>query len=207
MKKKSKNKGIGGVFHQAVMNTTQSKGNLKMSATKGVVDVLTILAGITAASAAGPAIGFFGGLGLLGLSHYYIDDKTGLIRIGSASMVGYSIAKFAKDVIAGMNKSTDATIESTVKSRLGDLKEELIAAFHINKLFKKEGDQNLKGFGGDDEQFGDIDLTALDMFENFNEREAREFSQKQITGSPDMDGLNDDSMGFAYSIIDEDYQE
>ena len=200
MSKKKKNRGIGGLFDAQTMAVT-SKGDLKASAIKMLNDTIGVTSGVVASAVTGPTIGVFAGLGLLFLSHY-LDDKTGVVRIGSAALLGYSLAKSYQNLADALNKSATGTVETTVKSRLSDLKEEVMAALFLNKIFKKK-DAELKGF--EDNQVEGLDLSALDMFNQFNEQEAAEFESRQmgfIEGYDDEDNQIG-SMDFAYSIIDE----
>ena len=203
MSKKKKNRGIGGLFDAQTMAVT-SKGDLKASAIKMLNDTIGVSSGVVASAVTGPTIGVFAGLGLLFCSHY-LDDKTGIIRIGSAALLGYSLAKSYQNIADALNKSANGTVETTVKSRLSDLKEEVMAALFLNKIFKKK-DAELKGF--EDDQMQGLDLSAMDIFNEFNQQEAQDFQSRQIGFT---DGYGDEesegqvgSMDFAYSIIDED---
>ncbi len=210
-----KNKGSGhklkakGKNFISAYNAKETKGSFSNAGLKTLVDVVlgaTVGAGIGAVS--GKQAKWFG-LGMIGLGHYF-GDKSGVLRVAGASAIAYGIAKhFENEQIASsVNGFTLAGESSKAKTRLTQFKDEALATFYLDKIFKggasiSTADSSTNADGS----VGAIDLSALDFFDNFNRQEADEFeSQNAIAGYSDFDDDNEELSSapeFAYSIIND----
>lgn len=115
-----------------------------------------------------------------------LGDKTKLSMIAGASMIGYGIAKSkyfeAEAKKAEAKKELDGfslgIVKDQAKNRLIDFKESWMKAFFLDKLIKPKED---KGAGNNTgESIGAIDLSALDVFEDFNRQQAIKFESDRV---------------------------
>lgn len=202
-------------------NAKEAKGNISNTGLKTLVDVLlgaTLGAGIGAVTGKQAR---FVGLGMIFLGHY-TGDKSGVLRVAGASALAYGIAKyFENETLAGTVNGVTLQGETTkAKTRLTTFKDEVLATFYLDKVFKK------KDSTGDDTAdntttsqasttVGSIDLSALELFDDFNHQEAEDF-HAQLSASPDFeqddyedeysvnDAPSEREAEYAYRIIDED---
>lgn len=141
------------------------------------------------------------------LTGHYVGDKSGLLRIAGASTMAYGIASaLSNQEISGTVDGVSLAGEtSKAKARLDNWKEQMKVAFFLDKIFKK-GDT---ADGGTDAAVGAIDLSSLDMFDEFNQMEAadyeatRGYSETQAYGLPDF-STNAPTREMSFAIIDED---
>jgi hypothetical protein len=174
--KKAKRKGLAG-FMDEYNNKPTGKGFEANTALKSVVDVII---GVPIGGAIGAMSGVWSvpiGFVLLAGGHYF-KDKSGLIRIAGASAIGYGIAK----AIENKDASKSATVNGlgateAIKTRLSNFKDEVMAAYYLDRIFKKE--PATKSLETEDGAVGEIDLSAMDIFDEFNQQEADEFAQLQ----------------------------
>ena len=137
------------------------------------------------------------------ITGHYTGDKSGLLRIAGASTMAYGIAcALANQEISGTVDGISLAGEtSKVKARMENWKEQMKVAFFLEKIFKK-------GDGGTD-AVGAIDLSALDVFDDFNQLEAeqyeatRGYSEEQPYTLPDFSS-NAPTRETSFAIIDED---
>ncbi len=195
-------------------------GNALLKTTVDVVGA-TLGAGLGSALGKGSTIA---GVLLIGTGHL-VGDKSGILRmLGTGSLI-YGMAKIFENAnLAGtVNGVTLEGETSKAKTRLVAFKDEALATFHLDKVFKKktgtttDTTSTTASTSTDttaSTTVGSIDLSALDFFDNFNEQEAQDF-HAQLNASPDyLDDESDDytvneapseqEPEFAYRIIDED---
>jgi len=121
---------------------------------------------------------------------HHIKEQSGLVRIVGASAIAYGIAKnidfkaAAKQAqVNGIGGLAGAT--QSMKERVQGVKSDLMAAYFLDRIFKKGDDdgtvaQKIAAFNmNDDDGVGAIDVSALDFFEDYNQQEADEFQQQQ----------------------------
>lgn len=201
MKKKKNSKKSGGMLQR--YKDAKTKGNLVNTGLKSLVDLTigaTVGAGIgaTTGRAALPI-----GILLIAGSHYFEED-TGVLRIAGGATIAYGIGKAIENKnIADENAVNGFTLAgetSKAKTRLAQFKDEILAAFYLDKIFKKkEADVE------DEQAIGAIDLSALDVFETNNRNEAIDF---ELSNDEDEEDYTELSSGFevpeyAYAIEDD----
>ena len=204
-KKKKNNKNVLEKYKDA-----KTKGNVANTGMKSLVDIIlgaAVGAGLGAASgrAAVPL-----GLVLIAGSHYF-DEETGVIRVAGAATVAYGIGKAIDNKkLADENAVNGITLAGEAdkaKTRLGDFKDEILAAFYLDKLFKKGNSD------GENQAVGAVDISALDAFEQFNHNQAVQYQLEEgglddnypeLEGYDDEDELDDFSVYPDFSVIDED---
>jgi hypothetical protein len=176
--KKARRKGLAG-FVDDYNSKPTGKGNIANTALKSVVD------GILAAplgGAMGAASGIWSiplGLLLIGGGHYF-QDKSGVIRIVGAAAIGYGIAKALENKEASKSASVNGLgATDAIKSRLGNFKDEVMAAYYLDRIFKKDTTKSIESDGS----VGEIDLSVMDIFDDFNQQEADEFAQSLQDGN------------------------
>jgi len=187
-------------------NARQTKGNITNTGLKTLVDVIvgaTIGAGIGAVSGKQAK---WVGLGMIGMGHYF-GEQSGILRVAGASAIAYGIAKhFENEELAGTVQGITLAGESEkAKTRLTQFKDEVMASYYLDKIFKKSEPV----IDTPTETIGAIDLASLDFFDQFNEQEADEFEYEQklnqrnipIFESPLLPPEPSDEM--AYSIIED----
>lgn len=161
------------------------------SAKQGVFEIATAVAGAFLSSLTGSTAGVVSGVVLVGMGNYF--DKTGLLKSAGIGALSYAIAKSLSDKY-GLGALGEP---KTVKERAIQFKDELLAAFYIDKLLPKKQESGTTVSGFDNDELGELNLDALDMYDDFNQQQASAFAQEsQMFGDfPEMD--------FAYSVIDE----
>lgn len=156
----------------------KAESNIVNTLAKTGIDLLlgaTLGAGVSAASG---RLSLPIGLALLASSHYF-DEQTGVIRTTGTAAIAYGIAK----AIANQNLAEQQSVDgfslagetSKAKVRMESFKDELFAAFFINKFLKKKeqpSDQT------ESEPVGAIDLSSLDFFEEQLEQQAADFQEQ-----------------------------
>lgn len=200
MKKKKRSPASSKKGFVARYNEKETKGKIGNTALKTLVDTITgAVIGTGVGAMAGKYAAIIGPV-IIGVGHY-AGDKSGVIRIAGASAMAYGIAKALENQsVNGLGSLGD------VKSRMGNLKEELFVAFYLDKVFKKKGNPVSSGNSSDlvaDAQtdIAGIDLSALDMFEDFNEQEARQFQGFSL---PDYDEeYPSTNRDFSFAVIDD----
>lgn len=151
------------------------------------------------------------GLGVI-LSGNLLGDKTGISSTIGTGMFVHGVAKFLENLeksksVEGFSLAGEA---GSMKARLVEFKDGLLASFYLDKLIAKK---SVDGIEQDGEEIGSleaIDLSALDMFEDFNQQEADEFEARrnpQIESAPmdiSVDGyLGAQNKDFSYAFIDD----
>lgn len=171
MKRKKRKSKSGMIAKYRAMST---KGNIKNTGIKSVLDLVlgaTLGAGIGASSG---RMALPIGLVLIAGSHY-MAEETGVVRLAGAATIAYGIGKAIhnKQVAEdnAVNGITLAGEASKAKSRLSAFKDELITAFFLDKVLKKDEDAGA--------EIGAIDLSSLDVFEQSNHSEAMAFEMDQ----------------------------
>lgn len=194
MKKKKNNKSKGIL---AKYKAQKTKGDLKGTGLKTLVDLLvgaTIGAGI-GASAGRASLPI--GLALIVGSHY-MDEETGILRLAGSATIAYGIGKaISNKNLAEANAISGFTLAgetSKAKSRLVQFKDELITAFYLDKVIKKNNQV-------EDTQVGAIDLSSLEIFDRNNQNEALKYEMNaDVLPEPTADYEEDD---FAFDLIEE----
>ncbi len=181
-------------------NERETKGKIGNSALKTLVDgIAGAVIGTGVGAMAGKYAAIIGPV-IIGIGHY-TGDKSGVIRIAGASAMAYGIAKALENQsVNGLGSLGD------VKSRIGNLQEELFVAFYLDKVFKKKGSTvpSTSTSTDPDTEIAGIDLSALDMFEHFNEQEADAYQQFQGFSLPDYeDDLPSGKQDFSFAVIDD----
>ena len=189
--------GLGGFTEWYNPGEKGSYKNLGQSAKQGAFEVLSAIAGAFLSQLATPKAGIPAGAILVMTGNYF--DKTGLLKAAGVGAMAYGIAKSLSDKygLGGLGEA------KTMKEKAMQFKDELMAAFYIDKLIgkKEESGAAVSGFDGSDDELGQLNLDALDMYDDFNQQQASSFAQEsQMFG--DMGDLD-----FAYSVIDEDPSE
>ncbi len=192
-KKKNKSKGI-----LAKYKAQKTKGDLKGTGIKSLVDLLvgaTVGAGI-GASAGRASLPI--GLALIAGSHY-MDEGTGILRLAGSATIAYGIGKaISNKNIAEANAVNGFSLageSSKAKSRLVQFKDELITAFYLDKVIKKKTDNQLE-----DGQVGAIDLSSLEIFDQNNKNEALRY-EMNAESLPEPTASYDED--FAFDLIEE----
>ncbi len=185
--KKGKRGGLAGLLDSYNERETGA-GNVGNTALKTIVDVVL---GVPVGIAIGGAAGLWSlpfGLVLIGAGHHF-KDQSGLLKISGAAAIAYGVAKNIEFNNAAKKAEVNGVggLEGTgqaIKDRLKTVKDDLLAAYFLDRLFKK-GDSDSKEVAKmteldeDLSTVGSIDLSDLDIFENFNQQEADEFEAAQ----------------------------
>lgn len=222
MKKKSnrgKRSGLAGFYDSYSLQQpgTANAGNIAL---KTVVDALV---GVPVGVLIGGATGLWSlpfGLLLIAGGHHF-KEKSGIARIVGASAIAYGVAKnidfktaSKQAQINGIGGLAGAT--QGVKDRMQMVKTDLMAAYFLDRLFKKNDSgttsTKLAVFDDDDDDtsIGAIDVSALDFFEDFNQQEADEFEQQnsleyqQPSYQPYFDSTDSLSPDASFSMMDDD---
>jgi hypothetical protein len=189
MSKKQKQSTRGGLSgFVASYNAKEAGGtNYGNTALKSVVDaVLGVPVGIAIGGAAGLWSLPFGAL-LIAAGHHF-KDHSGLLRITGASAIAYGVAKNvdfnnAAKAAKASGVSGFAGTTQGVKDRLKTVKDELLSAYFLDKIFKKKETAPPAGTPvakmaelDESETVGAIDLSSLDMFDEFNKEQADGFN-------------------------------
>ncbi|MBI3237707.1 MAG: hypothetical protein HYZ43_02500 [Flavobacteriia bacterium] len=178
-KKKAKRGGLGGLLDAHAETPTKNK--VGESAKKTLVDTL---AGATFGAGIGSLVGNFSipaGIIIIGISHY-TEEKSGILRLAGSSAIAYGIAKF----IENQNASKSAGVNGLegqgelIKARLTKFKDEVLAAYYLDRLFKKKETETPKEVKSEIQEptIGEIDLSALDIFEEYNHFQASEYERE-----------------------------
>ena len=191
-KKRNNNKGLIQKYKSA-----QTKGNIANTGLKSLVDLLlgaTLGAGIGAGTgkAAVPI-----GLLLIAGSHY-LDEETGILRVAGSATVAYGIGKAIQNKntievqdVQGVPLSGEA---SKAKARLVSFKDEILAAFYLDKVLNKKEETG---------EIGAVDLSALEIFDQNNKNEAVRF-ELENNDVPDLEeSFLPESEDFSFSMIEE----
>jgi hypothetical protein len=176
----------------------KTKGNITNTGLKSVVDLIlgaALGAGIGAGTgkAALPV-----GLLLIAGSHYF-DEETGLLRVAGSATIAYGIGKAIQNKNAIEVQDIQGVSLGEVgkaKERLISFKDEILAAFYLDKVLNKEK-------AADAGEIGAIDLSALEVFDQNNKNEAvrHELESNDI---PDLEeGFASDSDDFSFAMIEE----
>lgn len=167
-----------------VKRYTDAKGkkNIGVSAMKMGVESVGALAGGGAGAIAGIASPFVG-IALLFVGQYF-GDETGLLKVAGAGMIGYGVANAVTNRDNARSASINGLgeVKGNVSQRLVDYKDNLMHAFYLDKLFKKDGGSTSNDDLGSTPY---LDTSGLDVFTDFNEQFAiRQASQEadQETG-------------------------
>lgn len=154
-----------------VKRYTDAKGKKKAgtSLMKMGVEGAGALAGGGAGAIAGIASPFVG-IALLFVGQFF-GDETGLLKVTGAGMIGYGVANAMtnRDNAKAASLNGLGEVKGNVTQRLVDYKDNLMHAFYLDKLFKKDGD-------GSDTKSVDLgstpylDTSGLDVFSEFNEQ-------------------------------------
>lgn len=203
MKKKSKGSGYQPNRKKGYIdayNARETKSNPVNTGIKTLVDVIlgaTIGAGI--GSASGKQAKWIG-LSMIGIGHF-MGDKSGVIRIAGASAIAYGIAKhFENEQLSGTFEGITLAGETgKAQTRLAQFKDELFATFYLDKVFKKNPQLDTLNSAS---EVGAIDLSSLDIFENFNHQEASDFQENQ--NQLEDYSINEAPNDFTYAIIEDD---
>jgi hypothetical protein len=193
-KRKASSKGMLQKYKAA-----QTNGNITNTGMKSLVDLIlgaALGAGIGAGSgkAALPV-----GLLLIAGSHYF-DEETGLLRVAGSATIAYGIGKAIQNKNAIEVQDIQGVSLGEVgkaKERLISFKDEILAAFYLDKVLNKEEKTADAG------EIGAIDLSALEVFDQNNKNEAvrHELESNDI---PDLeDDFASDSDDFSFAMIEE----
>lgn len=210
--RKSPSGSKGSSFFKRLSDDKDNKTSTKLI--RSGVDVGGALAGGLLGSAIGKNAALFG-LGVL-VTGNFVGDRTGLYKTIGSGMLAYGVAKFLQDSDTANKGVQGLSGTEGVKERLGKYKDELMAAFYLDKVFKKksDGSDTDTASKGEDESIGALDLSALDFFEDYNHQQANEFEFNQgyqqdalpdytVSAAPydDEDYAPDED--FSYAIIDD----
>jgi hypothetical protein len=187
-RKKAKRAGLAGVVDTYNARKT-GKGNVGNTALKSIVDVAV---GVPIGVALGGVAGLWSlpfGLVLIGAGHH-LNDKSGLLRITGATAIAYGIAKniefneqAKKSQVNGIGGLQGAS--EGIKDRLKIVKEDLMAGFFLDRIFKNEESTSTKKSAFEDDDFeqgaevGAIDTSILDIYDDYNRQEADEYEAEQ----------------------------
>lgn len=183
MPKKKKNKGLSGT-----VAVSRKKGMLerynslpenaaKTKAIKSGVDILGAIAGGGLGALIGRHAALFGA-GVL-VAGNMMKDKSGLCRVIGAGMLSYGVAKIFENQALAKQKSvqgfTLAGAAEGAKERVTIYKDELLSAFYLDRLFKK----NPSTDGENSDTVEGLDLSSLDFFDENNHQEALEYESSR----------------------------
>lgn len=180
-----------------------AKGNYGNTAVKTGIDLIL---GATLGAGIGATTGRLAipvGLLLIAGSHFFEED-TGVVRTTGSAAIAYGIAKaIANQNLAeneAVNGFTLAGETSKAKVRLESFKDELFAAFFINKLLKEKKQTN----SSTDQSVGSIDLSDLDFIERQLEEQANQFDQANTDSlqAPDEMGADLTTLEFDTPELD-----
>ena len=159
-----------------------AKGKKKFgtSAMKMGVETGSALVGCGAAAASGVASPFLG-IGLLFLGQI-IGDETGLIKVAGAGMIGYGIANSFVHREDAKSASVNGlgAVSGNVKQRMIDYKDNLMHAFYLDKVFKKDEGASKDDLGSAPY----LDTSGLDVFADFNQQLAIRQAEDEVTQEP-----------------------
>jgi hypothetical protein len=214
--RKAKRSGLKGFLDEYNEKPT-GKGQAGNIALKTGVDLLGVTGGgLTAAAAGGWSVPL--GVVLIIIGHR-VEDKSGILRMAGAASLTYGVAKYfefkeAKEKAAVNGIEGLAGVSAGIKSRLTNFKNEIMGAYFLDKIFKKGDEKETRKMEVDTPEnvtVGAIDLSALDMFDDFNQQEADEFEASQQVGDeprqlPDfsMDYQAPQSSEVSFAMIDDD---
>lgn len=178
---KSKRKGLAGVL-DAYNERETGAGNAGNTALKTIVDVVL---GVPIGIGIGGAAGLWSlpfGLVLIAAGHHF-KDQSGLLKISGAAAIAYGIAKNVDFTNAAKKAEVNGVggFEGTkegIKDRLKIVKDDLLAAYFLDRLFKKDDEKSTETKSVERDEsatMGAIDLSEMDLFEQFNQQEADEF--------------------------------
>lgn len=191
MKKKKNNKFKGLL---AKYKEQETKGNLKGTGIKTLVDVLV---GTTVGAGIGAGVGRVSlpvGLALIAGSHYF-DEDTGVLRLAGSATIAYGIAKsiINKNIAEAnaVNGYSLAGEASKAKARLTVFKDELLTTLLLDKFIKKE----------EGEQIGEVSTSSLDVFNQNNEAEALRY-QARVNTLP-QPTVNFEEEALAFDLVEE----
>lgn len=185
MSKKKKPGGLGSIAADSTTPQT-TKQQFVSALGKTGTDALSA----TLASGLGSAIGNFSvPAGILVLLYgHYSKEQSGMFRIAGASLIAYGIAKVFENREAAKSAGVNGLSGQgeLIKQRLTRFKDEVLAAYYLDKLFKKKETPPAppapaaKSSELDStETIGEIDLSALDIFEEYNYHQAGEYEREQ----------------------------
>ena len=199
-KKRKKSTAKKGIL--AKYKAKSTKGNIANTGLKTLVDLLlgsTVGAGI-GAGAGQAAIPL--GILLIAGSHY-LDEDTGILRVAGSATIAYGIGKaITNKQIADANQINGLAGESSkAKTRLNLFKDEVFTAFYIDKIYKPKDKEEVE-FSV--EGIGEIDLSALDVFEDDLERQAIDFEMVQDDLEGLEEGYSDEIEDFSFAMLGED---
>lgn len=158
-----------------------SKGAKKGKVSVGKA-IIKPLSGLTA-GAAGAGFGALGGswspwigLGLL-IAGQLIPDKSRLISIMGASIMSWGIARGMQNRAADEAGTVDGFGSlSGAKERLTDFKDNLMKAFHLDKLTGSSDESQ----SSEEPALGSIDLGPLDAWEHKTKESAYNFEMRRV---------------------------
>lgn len=183
MPKKKKNRGLTGTQAASRKKGILARYNslpedaAKTKAIRSGVDIAGALASGALASIIGRNAALFG-LGVL-ITGNIVKDKSGLCRVIGAGMLSYGVAKVFENISLNKQKSvqgfTLAGAAQGAKERVTQYKDELLSAFYLDRLFKK----NPSTDGEDSDTVEGLDLASLDFFDENNHQEALEYESSR----------------------------
>lgn len=202
MKQKKKSKSSASLL--ARYNAMETKGNLANSGIKTLVDVVI---GATLGAGLGAATGRLSipiGVALI-IGGNYFDKDTGVLPIAGAATIAYGIGKAIENKkLADANSINGFTLAgetSKAKERLLAFKDEILAAFYLDKVFKKKEQPKPDESS---QTVGAIDISALDVYDLNNHNAAVQYEIDQgadhLSGDPFTDSVAPE---FSYSIEEE----
>ena len=195
--KRGKRSGLAGVFDAYAAPGTGNAGNTAM---KTLIDVGV---GVPVGVLIGGAAGLWSlplGLLLIGGGHHLKDQSgiSSLVRIAGASAIAYGVAKNIDFKAASKQAQVNgvgglAGATQGMKDRLQTVKADLMAAYFLDRIFKKNNTggttSKMVDIDDDDDSVGAIDVSALDFFDDYNQQEADEFEEQQSYSYPQPDQL------------------
>lgn len=158
------------------------KKNIGVSAMKSGVETLGAVGGGFAGAVAGVASPFLG-FGLI-LTGHLIGDKTGLLKVAGAGMIGYGIANAMTNRSDARSASVNGlgAVSGNVKQRMVDFKDNLMQAFYLDKVFKKAGSSSSTGDDLGSAPY--LDTSGLDVFADFNQQLAIRQASDEVAQEP-----------------------
>ena len=153
----------------------KGKSNFGVSSMKTGIESAGALAGSGLGAVSGIASPFLG-IGMLFLGQI-IGDETGLLKVAGAGMIGYGVANAVtnRDNAKSASLNGLGEVKGNVTQRLVDYKDNLMHAFYLDKLFKK--DDSSTSTKSDLGSTPYLDTSGLDVFEDFNQ----EFAVRQAS--------------------------
>lgn len=170
------------------------KKNIGVSVMKTSVETVGAVGGGFAGALSGVASPFLG-FGLI-LTGHLIGDKTGLLKVAGAGMIGYGIANAMTNRSDAKSASVNGlgAVSGNVKQRMIDFKDNLMHAFYLDKVFKKDA-----GATSTSDDLGSapyLDTSGLDVFADFNQQLAIRQASDEVAQEP----------GIYYEPTEEDYE-